>query len=173
MLMFPRCLFLCFAMLLFSHPAGAQQIKLKNSFFGGYKYSVGGGEFEKVGNSGKDLKVLMEGNPAATSKMSSYSTLKTASMVAGIPGGALVGWVIGASIAGAWDENQDTYQVMLAVGIPLVILSSVFDYTANSKLKDAVKLYNAGASGRIEIGLPGDRPRHASSGLGVAVTFGW
>ena len=152
--------------------AVAQQVTLKKSFWSGYKYSVGGGEYRKVGNSGKDLRSVMQSNPAAASRMDSYKKFKTAGLVTGIPGGVLVGWVIGGSIAGGWDENQDTYTTMLIIGVPLIVASAILDGKANSNLKKAVTSYNEGQAN------PPTRPASSvdeargHSRVGLAFQFG-
>jgi hypothetical protein len=139
--MVSKRMFIALAVLLATASAHADQIKLKKNFFTGYKYSVDGGDYRKVGFSGKELRAVMEGNEAAQARMDKYKSRKTASAVAGIPGGFMTGWVIGGSLAG---DYKDAYTPMLIIGIPLCIVSGVLEGSANSHLKQAVEAYNRG-----------------------------
>jgi len=120
--------------------AHAGEIKLKNSFFGGWKYSVDGMDYKKVGFSGDDLRLEMAGNDAAQKEMDKYQTNMTWATVTGIPGGFLLGWPLGGYIAsGEW---KDSYNTMYMIGVPLGITSIVLEATAHGKLKKAVRIYN-------------------------------
>lgn len=76
------------------------QITLKSSIFRGWKYSIGGAEYEKVGIGAKGLRREMQGCDSCLTALSSYSTCMTLGLVAGVPGELLLGWPVGANIGG-------------------------------------------------------------------------
>lgn len=118
----------------------AEKIELKNNFFTGWKYSLDGGmSYQKVGNSGNELYRIMEGNEAAQGHLKTFKSHKTVATIFAIPGGFLVGWPIGGGLAGEW---KDSYNTMLIIGIPLSIVSLIFESTASSHLKKGVGIYN-------------------------------
>ncbi len=118
------------------------EITLKKNFFTGWKFSTDGTKYQKVGFSGTKLYDAMVGNEAAQKRMKSYKTAKTWSAITGIPGGALIGWPIGGYIGGG--EWKDGYTEMIIVGGALAVISTIFETTATSNLKKAVKIYNEG-----------------------------
>ncbi|UCG61822.1 MAG: hypothetical protein JSV52_00605 [Candidatus Zixiibacteriota bacterium] len=117
----------------------AEEITLKHYFFGGWKYSVDGHRYQGVGWDGGKLKARMAGNDAAVAEMNKVKSRKTLSMVTGIPGGFCLGWTLGEAIWGEWDSTDD---VLLAIGIPLTLVSMVADASANKHMKEAVKIFN-------------------------------
>jgi hypothetical protein len=120
---------------------GAERhITLKHNFFTGWKYTTDGFQFHSVGMTGKSLYQEMEGNKPAQDVLKSYGSLKTWAMITGFVGGFLVGWPLGAELAGDEWEDEDTY--MLAAGIPLCIVSTICEATAHSRLQRAVRVYN-------------------------------
>jgi hypothetical protein len=127
------------ALCLLSASTLAGEIKLKNSFFGGWKYSIDGTEYKKVG-FGSDLRWEMAGNVAAQEEMSKYETYTGWATVSGYTGGFLIGWPLGAVIAGG--EWKDSYTTMYIIGVPLSITSLLLDAAATRKLKKAVRIYN-------------------------------
>jgi|GEM_PF-2682814 len=121
------------------------EITLKNSFFGGWKYSLDGAFYHKVGYSGAELRGAMEGNEAAQAQMDKYKTYKIWSAVTGAPAGFLIGWPLGGYIAsGEW---KDSYTTMYIVAAPLFVASAAFEMSATSKLKKAVRIYNGEEQG--------------------------
>ncbi len=131
------CCILAFLVCGFS--VDAREIKLKNTFFGGWKYSVDGGDFHKVGWTGKTLRLEMEDNPESVKLIDSYRKYNLAGQIIGIPGGFLVGWAAGSAIAGRYKDSDKT---LLTIGAPLCATSIVLELVANGKLKKAIKTYN-------------------------------
>jgi len=154
--------------LVFACFASAKEITLKKSFFTGWKYSVDGEDFQKVGFTGSSLRYEMEGNDAAQREMDTYKSRKIMAAVTGWPGGFLIGWPIGGAIANGW---KDSYNVMLAVGVPLTIISTVYEISANDHLKKAVRIYN-GEEQVIYFGINYNRVLAAANGR-VTVGFTW
>jgi hypothetical protein len=118
------------------------EITLKKNFFTGWKFSTDGTTYQKVGFSGTKLHDAMAGNEEAQKRMRSYKSGKTWAAITGWPGGFLLGWPAGASLAGK--DWNDTYTTMVIIGAPLTIASIIFEATATSNLKKAVKIYNEG-----------------------------
>jgi hypothetical protein len=54
--------------------AQERKIELKKSFWSGWKYSIDGSEFKKVGMTGSDLAAVMNSNPSAVDEMNTYRT---------------------------------------------------------------------------------------------------
>jgi hypothetical protein len=127
-------------LLIFAGKAFPQEITLKNNFFTGWKYSFDGSEYHKVGVSGRSLHDAMEGNAPAQEEMRKYKSAKTTATVFGIPGGFLIGWPLGATLAGK--EWNDTYTGMVIAGGAMGIISLVFESSATGHLKKAVSIYN-------------------------------
>jgi hypothetical protein len=125
--------------------ANGKEIILKNSFFGGWKYSLDSMFYHKVGYSGAELRRAMEGNEAAQAQMDKYKTYKVWASVTGAPAGFLIGWPSGSYIAGG--EWKDSYTTMYVVAAPLLVASITFEMTATSKLKKAVRIYNGEEQG--------------------------
>lgn len=146
----------------------AGHIELKNSFFSGWKYSTDGITFNKVGTSGKGLHDAMAGNEPAQKHMLVYKSRMTMALVFGYPGGFLVGWPIGGALFGDW---KDSYTVMMAIGVPLAVISAVYESSAKSHLKKAVKVYNGEEqASHVAVGF---RPLFDSRGGGILVSASW
>lgn len=136
-----RCVVLVTVFLIFAvTTVNANEIILKRTFFGGWKYSVDGMKYEKVGYSGAGLKSKMAGNETALHEMNDYAKCKTWSLVTGIPGWSLLGWTLIKRL----DDSQwkDSYTTMYAIGIPLSVAAVVFEEISASKLQKAVRIYN-------------------------------
>lgn len=118
----------------------AQEVSLKKSFWSGWQYSTDGAHYEKVGNSANSLRMIMSENDEAMSELDSYKSNKTLSLVTGVPGGALVGWPLGATLGGGPWEPEYTY--MLAIGGTLGVISLVAEGSATRHLKKAVDVHN-------------------------------
>jgi hypothetical protein len=129
-----------FVVLIFAGTAFPQQITLKNNFFTGWKYSFDGSDYHKVGVSGSSLHDAMEGNAPAQEEMLKYKSSKTTATVFAIPGGFLIGWPLGATLAGK--EWNDTYTGMIIAGGVMGIVSMVYESWATGHLKKAVSIYN-------------------------------
>ena len=127
------------------------EITLKKNFFTGWKYSVDGGEFKKVGFSGSSLYLEMQDNEKAQLHMKKYKSAKTWAAVTGYPGGFLVGWPLGAYL-GSGGEWKDSYTTMIIIGAPLAVISIVFEGSATRNLKKAVRLFN-GESESLDLRL--------------------
>lgn len=116
------------------------EITLKNSLFGGWKYSTDGWNYNKVGNSGKALRWEMEGNWLAQWHMDKYRTQKSWELISSIPGGFLIGWPVGEAVAGG--EWKDYHTTMVIIGAPLALFSVIMGSAANRNLKKAVRIFN-------------------------------
>jgi len=143
------------------------EITLKKNFFTGWKYSVDGWEFKKVGFSGSSLYFKMEGNEEAQLHMKKYKSAKTWELVTAIPGGFLVGWPLGAYL-GSGGEWKDSYTTMIIIGVPLGLVSLVFESLATRNLKEAVKLFN-GESESLGLRLNFESPE---AGRAITVFLG-
>ncbi|MDH3890155.1 MAG: hypothetical protein OEV49_03650 [candidate division Zixibacteria bacterium] len=135
-----KCITVLILTLMFSSQVSAE-IMLKKSLLSGWKYSVDGGEYQKVGMSGGDLRYELGGNDEAMAYMDKYESANTWAAVTGIPGGFLVGWPLGGYI-GSGGEWKDSYTTMVAIGAPLSIISMVLESSAGRNLKKAVGLHN-------------------------------
>jgi hypothetical protein len=120
--------------------ASADQIVVKKNFWGGWRYSTDSVTFQGVGASGDKIKELLADDSTGLSEMKSFASSSGLSIATGIPGGVLVGWPLGTLIAGR--DWTDTNTLMLAIGAPLCVMSTVFDMKAGSHLKKAVARYN-------------------------------
>lgn len=146
----------------------AGHIELKNSFFGGWKYSTDGVTFNKVGYSGRGLYDAMEENEAAQKQMLAYKSHMTVAVVTGTPGGILIGWPLGGAIVGGW---KDSYTTMIVIGTPLAIISTVYEISAKSHLKKAVRIYNGEEqASHFDIGI---RPLYNSPRAGILLSASW
>lgn len=131
---------IAFLLLVTAVQAQEQKVELKKTFWSGWKYSVDGSDFKKVGMSGKDLIEVMNGNEAAVAEMEIYRSRMTLGMVTGIIGGGLVGWPLGASLGG--DDWNDTYTGMIVVGGIFSTISLISNASGTNHLKKAVSVYN-------------------------------
>ncbi len=117
----------------------AQKITVKKGFFGGWKYSTDDDLYWKVGNRGIPLCQEMEGNEAALNEMAKYTSNKTMALITGIPGGWMVGWAAGKALGNKYEDSDKT---MLQIGLPLCIISTVFEIISDGHIKKAVRIYN-------------------------------
>jgi hypothetical protein len=120
--------------------AADKKITLNKSFWSGWQYSQDDIHFHNVGATAKTLRQVMADNDEAVAQLNSYKSKKVAGAVLGIPGGVLIGWPLGATIAG--QDWKDSYTVMMAVGIPLGIADIILESSATKNLKRAVAIYN-------------------------------
>lgn len=120
------------------------QIELKNSFFTGWKYSLDGVEYHKVGFSGKELREAMDGNEAAQQQLKEYRDDKVRALWFGIPG------LIIATVS--FIEDVDGDEVESPLGWRMAILglcgaATVYEHFASKHLKRAVAIYNGNTFG--------------------------
>lgn len=146
------------------------QITLKNSIFRGWKYSVGGSEYQKVGTGAKGLRSEMQGCDSCLTALSSYTTCMTIGLVAGVPGGLLLGWPVGANIGG--QEWTDGYTTMALIGGSLLVVDIVFETIAASKLKTAVRRYNSGRNSGTPSSPTSSIRLHIRE-KGLALSYSW
>lgn len=145
----------------------AKHIYLKNTFFGGMKYSIDSIQFQKVGMSGDRLRLEMSDNPDAVNQMNSYKTCKIWATVTGIPGGFLIGWPLGKAIAGNYESSDGT---MMLIGAPIAVASTILELVGNSHLSKAVKLYNGELQPQARLFPPVKNPPGTNSpGLGFTL----
>jgi hypothetical protein len=136
-----KSLVIVICIILLSGGIQAQEIKLKKSFFSGWKYSLNGGHsYRNVGVSAHGLLAVMKGDELAIRYINGYKNHIRVAKSFGFVGGFLIGWPIGGSIAGK--EWNDTYSAMIYTGIPLTIISMVFEAKASSHLKRGINIYN-------------------------------
>jgi hypothetical protein len=149
--------------------SSGKEITLKHSLFGGWKYSVGGAKYQKVGLTGAGLAGEMEGNEPALAEMKRYKVDEIVATVVGWPGGFLVGWPLGWAIAeGEWKEE---YETMLFIGIPLLFVSTIYEVSAVAHLKRAVRLSN-GEEKVLDLGFQVRPPRTGRGGC-FSVRVAW
>ena len=117
----------------------AQEITLKYTFFGGWKYSTDGEKFKGVSMSGNELCTIMEGNDAALAEMKAYKKRKIWGAVCGWPGGILCGWGVGAGLRDDWTESD---KIILGTGLGLMVITGLIEGSASRRLKKAVSIYN-------------------------------
>ncbi len=101
----------------------------------------GGHYFKQEGNrlSQNDVLQLMESNKEAYALMKKSKANNTWALILGGIGGGLIGWPLGASIAGG-----DAQWELAAVGAGFVIGAIPLVSSAKKKAKKAVDLYNGG-----------------------------
>lgn len=148
----------------------AGEIKLKKTFFGGWKYAIGLGSFHGVGMSGKSLREHMEGNDEAVAEMKTYKERKIEAALFGWPGGFLMGWAAADAVLDNWSSTDE---VFLAIGIPLTIIATIAEVSATNHLKKAVSIYN-GEEQALFFDLDLRKPSFASGGglsLGLKYRF--
>lgn len=116
------------------------EIRLSNDFFTGWEYSLDGLRYQSVGFTGSGLRREMVDNEAALKQMSKYKEKRIVSAVLGWPGGAMLGWSLGAYAAtGEWTDSE---KKMFMVGAPLTIFAVLLELSANANMKKAVRIYN-------------------------------
>jgi hypothetical protein len=152
--------------------AAAEELMLQRSFWGGWKYSHDGTQFEKIGSLGRDLRAELEGNPAAQAEMSAYGSNHVWATVLGVAGGGL-GVAAGFRI-GDEDEFDGVSIGLLTGGAVFAIVGSVLEMSATNHLLKAVHLYNFGDPGGADRGgwrnqASARLPRDV--GVGVAFEF--
>ena len=106
--------------------------------FGGYKFYQGGKSL-----SMNQLVNVMESNEQAYKQMRSAQTTLTLTSVIGFAGGFMVGWPIGAAIAGG-EPNW----ALAGAGAGLIAISIPLSIKFNKQAKQAVDNYNNGLQAR-------------------------
>jgi hypothetical protein len=135
-------LFVLLNFLFVSTSVYAQKITLKKPFFGGMQYSLDGINYIKVNNNATSLRLIMKDFDECLVELDRYQKRKALGMITGFPGGFLIGWPLGGYL-GSGGEWKDSYNIMLAIGIPLTIISTILDHSAINCLKNAVSIYNS------------------------------
>lgn len=134
---------------------------LAKKVFGGYQYSQGGQIL-----SMNQLVNTMKPNEQAYQLVKSGQTTQTVAMVFSAAGGFMIGWPLGAAIAGG-EPNW----VMAGIGAGLVVVSIPISQSANKKIKQAVDVYNGGLQtssfwdkNELKFAMTGN-------GIGLTLTF--
>jgi len=102
--------------------------------FGGYKFFYKYRELKF-----KDLVSILEENDLAYEEIKSARTTAVFGSIIGFAGGFLIGWPIGAAIAGG-DPNWG----LAAIGAGLIVVAIPLNESAYKKAKSAVDTYNYG-----------------------------
>jgi len=110
----------------------AQEIEIEKTF-GGYKYSQNGNQMTM-----NDLVRTMEPNKEAYNLIKKAQSNNTLATIIGAVGGGLIGWPIGAAIAGG-----DANWTLAGIGAGLIVIGIPISSSANKKAKQAVELYNS------------------------------
>lgn len=111
--------------------SNAQKIEMEK-VFGGYKYTQNGSRMTM-----NDLVKTMETNEQAFYLIKKAQSSNTIASIIGFVGGGLIGWPIGAAVAG-----RDANWTLAGIGAGLVVIGIPISLNANKKTKQAVKLYN-------------------------------
>jgi len=119
--------------------AQAQRITLKRPFFSGWRYSIDGGEYKRLG-SGTELKTMMADSRACLGAMKSFSDHATAAKITGILGILLVAWPISTQLRGK--DWADSYTPMVIVGGSFGVVSLAMEAAGSRNLKRAVMIHN-------------------------------
>jgi hypothetical protein len=111
----------------------------------------------------------MRDNAAAVDQMNAYRSRMIFSAVSGGAGGFLVGWPLGATLAG--DDWNGTYTGMTVAGGVLIVAAAISGASATSHLKEAVRLFNGEVSGvGLDLRLLPDL-RGPEAGIRLALTW--
>jgi hypothetical protein len=151
----------------------AGEIELRKKFFGGWQFTSDAGmSWTKIGVTGSALREAMSGNDSARTEMDRFKTNNTVAVVTSIPAGFLIGWPLGSYVAsGDW---KDSYTTMYYIGVPLAVVSTIFEITAKGHLKRAVRIYN-GEEQALQLKVTVQRPYASTDSgtlmLGVAWRF--
>jgi hypothetical protein len=85
-----------------------------------------------------DMVTRLEDNPEAADLVGASQTKQTIAVIIGAIGGGLVGWPIGAALAG----NDDPPWVLAAIGGGLIVVSIPIDVWGDADLVEAVEVHN-------------------------------
>lgn len=119
--------------------ASAQQIALKRPFFAGWRYSIDGGDYRKLG-AGTELKSVMSDNRACLAAMNSFSDHATAAKITGVLAILLISWPVSTQLRGQdWLEG---YTPMVIVGGTFGAVSLAMEAAGSRNLKRAVMIHN-------------------------------
>ncbi|MFH2036954.1 MAG: hypothetical protein ABIJ45_11165 [Candidatus Zixiibacteriota bacterium] len=121
----------------------AGDIQLKNSLITGWQYTDDGGyNYYKIGRGAGILYLAMNDNKESLNEILQYRSNHFIAELTGYPAGFLLGWVAGATMTGNYDDSRNTHQTMLTIGVPLALISIVFEIIADNHLKNSVKIFN-------------------------------
>ncbi len=122
--------------------ASAEDIQLKVNFLGGWQYSADGLAFDKVGMTGKNLRLAMEANETAQKEIDVYKSRKVTALVSGLAGVVLA--AVALENAANKDDLNESDIILLLLPLPFIITSSACEVSATNHLPKAVYLYNSG-----------------------------
>lgn len=111
----------------------ADSISIKKKS-GGYQFYQGKQRLKM-----NEVVKAMEPNGLAYTQIKSAKSTATLANIVGGVGGFLVGWPIGAAVAGGKPNWK-----MAGVGAGLIVVSIPISHSANKKTKQAVETYNGG-----------------------------
>jgi hypothetical protein len=126
---------------IYCQQAYPQEIQLKNSFWSGWKYSLDGVKYEKVGISAKPLKEIMADCDECVKKLETYETGNIIGIALAIPTLTLIAVnIIEMTDGDGKDPSLGMNLLTLAIGGAGIGAFSA----AEANLKDAVEMYNYG-----------------------------
>lgn len=128
----------------------SQEIKLKDSFWGGLKFSQYNKE-RSIGFGGENLKQAVSSSKEAVSEVNKYAiSYNTGQLFQGISA-----YCIGWSLGGTYWRGEEVNKGMLAGGLVTAVLGIILTYkTSHSFLKKAVKIYNESIKDTTEENKP-------------------
>lgn len=123
-----------------SAEASAQQMQIDRSFFTGWRYSVDGENYMKVGSGARDLREVMGEYRVCVAELNSYQSHVTAAKITGLTSAFLIAFpLITNSITNDWSKGSTP---MILVGAGFGVFSIALEASGSRSLKNAVRLYN-------------------------------
>lgn len=120
--------------------ASAQPLQIDRSFFTGWRYSMDGENYMKVGSGARDLREVMGEYRVCVAELNSYQSHVTAAKVTGLTSVFLITFpLITNSITNDWSKGSTP---MILVGIGFGAFSIALEASGSHSLKNAVRLYN-------------------------------
>jgi hypothetical protein len=124
-----------------SSTSSAQELTIKrNLFIGTYRYSTDGANYLECGEGWCNLKRVVEQNQKALSLLNSARSTKTMAYILGIPGAFLLGW----NSMVEWGAGRVAEPKIWVVGGAMFVGGFLMDVAAESQVRKAAKVYNAG-----------------------------
>jgi hypothetical protein len=108
----------------------------------------------------------MQANPEAYQLMKSAQKNRTWSTITSIVGGALIGYPLGTSLAGAETNWTPAY-----IGGAVVIVSAVLNAAFEKKTRTAVEVYNNGLRSKAYRSAPQLHLNFGGTNIGLALKF--
>ena len=127
-------------LLTFAADASAQPLQIDRSFFTGWRYTMDGENYLKVGSGARDLREVMGEYRVCVAELNSYQSHVTAAKITGLTSVFLIAFpLVTNSISGDWSKGSTP---MILVGVGFGAFSIALEASGSRSLKNAVRLYN-------------------------------